>query len=239
MKKIKVLFENKNLTVFDKPADFVIGKDGEFEIGKKKYVAVHRLDKDTTGCLVVAKNPTSFENLKDQFKNKKIKKEYIALVWGFMKHDTGMIDSAIARSKSDFRKKEVVRAHMALGVDGPRVVTSNNNKFRGEEREAMTRYKVLKREIVNGEKITFVAFYPETGRTHQIRIHSKSIGHPILGDHLYGPMKKSYEKKIFGKFPPRQLLHAKAITLHNPDGGELIKIESPIPADFDLILKSK
>ncbi len=245
--KIKILFENKNLLVLDKPAGFAVHGDGKINqktiaeyilknfpklkgvgenlSGIEKPGIVHRLDKDTTGCLVVAKNQESYENLKHQFQAKKIKKEYIALVWGNVKNDTGIIDLPIARSKSDFRKKEIVK-----------ITSSNKEKFRGEEREALTRYKVLQRLEMFGEKVTLVAFFPETGRTHQIRIHSKSLGHPIVGDHLYGPTKESFEKKYFKnikiKNNTRQLLHAKSITFFDPGEGEQVKIESPLPKDM-------
>lgn len=276
--KIKVLFENKNLLVLDKPAGFVVHGDGKgvgeanehlfrakrdkenkkekqklisdyilknykkikgvgenliIEVGGKKVEIqkpgiVHRLDKDTTGCLIIAKNQSSFENLKNQFQNRKIKKEYVALVWGHIKNDTGIIDTQIARSKSDFRKKEVVVQH--------RGENSGVQMHRGEEREAMTRYKVLKKIVVFGEKLTLVSYLPETGRMHQLRIHSKSIGHPIVGDHLYGGtnvQKEKFEKKFFkDEKKVRQLLHARTISFFAPDSGELVKVESPIPKDF-------
>ncbi len=259
--KIKVLFQDKNLLVLDKPAGFVVHGDGKAEkVTKEKraitiadYVLknfktlkgvgenlifenlgvkvevqkpgiVHRLDKDTTGCLLLAKNQDSYENLKNQFVTHKIRKEYVALVWGSYKYETGIIDTAIARSKSDFRKKEVVKT---VG------------KYRGEEREALTRYKVIKRLEIFGEKLSLVAFFPETGRTHQIRIHSKSLGHPIVGDHLYGPTKTNFEKKYFGKEKVRQLLHAKSITFFSPFDGEKIKVESSIPKDFKKLFELK
>jgi 23S rRNA pseudouridine1911/1915/1917 synthase len=252
--KIKTLFQNSNLLVLDKPAGFVVHPDGRTKqksiseyilknfkkikgVGENLFVnidgkeieiqkpgIVHRLDKDTTGTLIIAKTQSSFENLKNQFKNHDIKKEYLALVWGHLKHDTGLIDAAIARSKSDFRKKEVV-----------------GSKQRGEVRDALTRYKVLKRLNIFGEKVTLVNFLPQTGRMHQIRIHSKSIGHPIVGDHLYGPTKVEFEKKYFKntktKNNTRQLLHSKSIAFHNPETGELIKVESPIPKDMKILLK--
>lgn len=258
MKKINVLFENKSMLVLDKPAGVSVHADGKVKeetisdyilknykkikgvgenivakIGGEEVLIerpgiVHRLDKDTSGCLLIAKNQEAFENLKGQFQDKKIKKEYIALVWGWVKYETGIIDGAIARSKSDFRKKEIVK-----------VIQGDMENFRGVEREALTRYKVLERKNINGEKVTLVAFYPETGRTHQIRIHSKSIGHPIVGDHLYGPVKYLFEKKMFGKNPIRQLLHAKSVTFENPLNGELLRIESPIPKDLESISQMK
>jgi 23S rRNA pseudouridine1911/1915/1917 synthase len=241
--KIKVLFENENLLVLDKPAGFAVHGDGktiqptiaDYVIKNFKKIKgvgdegrpgiVHRLDKDTTGCLVIAKNQNAYNNLKHQFQERKVKKEYVALVWGNVRQETGMIDSPIARSKSDFRKKSTVTEVM---VDGE-IVSLN-------ARDALTRYKVLKRIELFGEKLTLVTFFPETGRTHQIRIHSKSIGHPIVADHLYGPRKGEFEKKYFRTARARQLLHAKSITLHNPESGEMIKVESPLSKDFKNVL---
>lgn len=252
---IKKLFENENVLVLDKPAGFVVHGDGKTKlpsiseyilknfkkikgvgenlivrIGDKdteiqKPGIVHRLDKDTSGCLIIAKNNSAYENLKNQFQAHKVRKEYLALVWGSVKHDTGIIDAPIARSKSDFRKKEIVK-----------ITSSANEKFRGEEREALTRYKVLNRFSLFGEKVSLVVFFPESGRMHQIRIHSKSIGHPIVADHLYGKINKKFEDKFFknsiSKNKTRHLLHAKSITFFNPATGEQIKVESPIPKDF-------
>ena len=248
--KIKKIFENENVLVLDKSAGIIVHGDGkelkdqsqkktetvsDYILKNFKYIKgvgenlgdiekpgiVHRLDKDTTGTLLIAKNQEAYENLKHQFQTHKIKKEYVALVWGYMKHETGIVDHAIARSKNDFRKKEVVK-----------VTSFDHGKFRGEERAALTRYKVLKRFSIFGEKVTLVTFFPETGRTHQIRIHSKSIGHPIVGDHLYGKTNLKFEKAFFGKSKIRQLLHAKSISFFNPTSGELIKVESLIPKDF-------
>jgi 23S rRNA pseudouridine1911/1915/1917 synthase len=249
--KIKILYEDKDVLVLDKPAGFVVHGDGKtkqdsisdyilknfkkikgvgentvIRLGDKEVEIqrpgiVHRLDKDTSGCLVVAKNQKAFENLKHQFQEHKVKKEYQAIVWGNVRYDTGIIDAAIARSKNDFRKKEIVK-----------VTSSAKEKFRGEERSALTRYKVDKRFSIFGETLTLITFFPQTGRMHQIRIHAKSIGHPIVGDHLYGPIKKSFETKYFGKVGVRHLLHAKSISFHRPNDGEVVVVESPVPKDF-------
>lgn len=247
MKKLKVLFESKSVLVLDKPAGVsVFGSDykhaehkGENSVdtylqkSKKtaSYIIVHRLDKDTTGCLLVAKNKMAFENLKQQFQNKQVRKEYVAVVWGTMKYDTGIIDGQIARSKSDFRKHEVVKNSLFGKVT------------RGTEREAVTRYKVVDRMEKFGEKMSLVKFYPETGRTHQIRVHAKSLGHPIVADHLYGPggeRAEKLEKKLFkvktkaGAKNIRQLLHAASVTFVDPETNERLKIESKLPKEFKL-----
>lgn len=238
--KLKILFENKNFLVVDKPAGIsVFGSDyhpklhskeknlDDYLIKNKKtknYLIVHRLDKDTSGCLIIAKNKITAEFLKQQFQNKQVKKEYVAMVWGWPKNETGIIDLPIARSKNDFRKKQAV-AHSFV-----------DNIFRGEERSALTRFKVVNKIEKFGEKFALVKFYPETGRTHQIRVHAKSIGHPIVADHLYGPKgerAEKLEKKIFGpKKKSRQLLHAEAITFLDIETRKLTKIDSGLPKEF-------
>lgn len=191
------------------------------EVIIKRPGIVHRLDKDTSGVLIIAKNKKSFRSLKEQFQDKIIKKEYVALVYGWPKNDSGIIDAPIARSKADFRKKEIA------------TVTKMGEKHRGEERSAQTRYKVLKKLEIAGEKVALVNFYPLTGRMHQIRVHSKSIGHPLVGDHLYGGERKAVESEVFKGEKVRQLLHAKAVVFKNLDGEE-IRIESELPEFFGL-----
>jgi RluA family pseudouridine synthase len=197
--------------------DEKIETSSELEIIKiKRPGIVHRLDKDTGGCIIVAKNKRSFNSLKEQFQNKTIKKEYVALVYGWPKDDSGIIDKPIARSKADFRKKQIAQ------------ITKGGLQYRGDEREATTRYKVVKKLEIEGEKVALLNFYPLTGRMHQIRVHSKSIGHPIVGDHLYGYKNEKLEAKIFTKDKVHQLLHAKNITFLNLEGEE-VKVESQDP----------
>jgi RluA family pseudouridine synthase len=193
-------------------ADDEMQVDTESIIIKRPGI-VHRLDKDTTGCILVAKNKKSFNNLKEQFQNKTIKKEYTALVYGWPKNDSGIIDKPIARSKSDFRKKQIAE------------MQKSGMQHRGDEREATTRYKVLEKLEMEGDKVSLVNFYPLTGRMHQIRVHSKSIGHPIVGDHLYGYKNDKVEARIFGKEKVHQLLHAKSINFKNSEGQDM-KIKS-------------
>jgi 23S rRNA pseudouridine1911/1915/1917 synthase len=175
--------------------------------------------------LIVCKNQITYENLKKQFQDHTIQKEYVAICVGWVKHDTGIINTPIARSKSDFRKKDVVK---------------ENDNTRGEERDALTRYKVLERFEMeaNGKnlKLTLVSFYPKTGRMHQLRVHAKSIGFPILGDKLYG--SKSAEETAKGMVF-RHLLHAKSIEFENPETKTRQKIISSLPLDFQKLLDLK
>lgn len=269
-KKIKILWDDKNLMVMDKPAGVAVHGDGLREeetisdyiiknykklkgVGEDLMAGsgvlverpgiVHRLDKDTSGCLIICKNQNTFKNLKEQFQQHKIRKEYLAVVWGYIPYETGLIDLPIARSKNDFRKKQVVRT-ISQVTGGANVETAGvKTTWRGEERSAVTRYKVIKRAEVFGCKLSLVSFYPETGRTHQIRVHAKSMGHPIVADNLYGPrneasatlLEKIFKSKNESKY--RHLLHAKSISFTNPENGEILKVESPIPKEFSFIAK--
>lgn len=225
MEKIKIIYEDENILAVNKPAgllahpvsiskihdsslvDWLLEKYPEIKkVGEdpERPGIVHRLDKDTSGVLLVAKNQKAFEYLKKQFQDRKIKKKYIALVDGKVKNNEGIIDLPIAKSKSDFRKKTSV------------------GKMIGKEREAVTEYKVVKRF----EKFTLVEAYPKTGRTHQIRVHLKAIGHPVVCDKLYGPKKQVCP---FGL--TRQFLHANALDFNLPDGSR-IQLEADLPRDL-------
>lgn len=216
---ISIIYEDDDILAVNKPAGIVVHGDSPnlVEWLVKNYPQikkigddserpgiVHRLDKDTSGVLLVAKNQKAFEYLKEQFQNKEIKKSYIALVDGIVKKDKGIIDLAIGKSKKDFRKK------LAGG------------KMIGKTREATTEYKVIKRFLEH----TLVEAYPKTGRTHQIRVHLKALGHPIVCDKLYG-FKKA--KCPFGL--NRQFLHAGSLEFNLPSGGR-IKLEAILPSDL-------
>ena len=182
---------------------------------------VHRLDKDTSGVLVAARNQKAFEFLKKQFQNRKVVKKYLALVEGNLKTDKGAIDLPIGRSQSDFRKK------LASSV------------ARGELREAVTEYKVLERfnvghSVFNTNKTdsyTLVEAYPKTGRTHQIRVHFKAIGHPIVCDSLYGGKRMTCP---FGL--KRHFLHSNFLEFDSPSGARL-KLEAGLPEDLSEVLE--
>lgn len=179
---LKILYEDKACFVIDKPPGLVVhpGDSGAHFTGTvaNKILSklggtglrpgiVHRLDKDTSGCLLIAKNDTALENLKKQFATRQIGKTYKVLVFGHLKSKTGIIDSPIARSLGN-RKK------MAIGSDG---------------KAAISRYKVLE-EFKNMSLLEVIL---ETGRTHQIRVHMAAIGHPVVSDNLYGNIGKNKE----------------------------------------------
>src|SRR3989344_6927629 len=209
--KIKVLYEDSNILVIDKPSGILVHPD---KTGKEKTILdwaqeeyptaelVHRLDKETSGVMLIAKNPKTHEFLKNQFQNREVKKVYNAIVSGSVKNERGVINKPIGRSPRDFRR------HLA------------GRGARGEMREAITEYKVLKRFAdKKGNKFTYLEVKPKTGRTHQIRVHMKFLNHPVACDSLYNPGKPC---------PPtfkRMALHAKSIEFKNLKG-KIIKIES-------------
>lgn len=232
--KIKILYEDSNILVIDKPSGISVHSDGRTKENtisdwvlknypKMKNVGepmgeilrpgiVHRLDRDTSGVMLLAKTQKSFFFLKDQFINREIKKVYNTIVSGFMRDDHGVINKPIGRSPKDFRRYLAGR-----GV-------------RGEVREAVTEYKVLKRFTVGKEKYTYVEVRPKTGRTHQIRVHMKFLNHPVVCDTLYNPE---------GECPKgisRLALHASSIEFKDLKG-KVVKVVSKIPAEFTKVVK--
>lgn len=234
--KFPIIYEDKHTLVIDKPSGVMVHPDDRQDeetvadwlaetypmdgIGDKgREGVVHRLDRNTTGVLILAKDNIAFTTFKKQFKEHTTRKVYRAIVEGNIKHDTGMISLPIARAKSDFRKRTVVDMF--------------SGDARGEEREAMTRYKVLSRSTVDGKNYTYVECYPLTGRTHQIRAHFRGIRHPIIGDDLYG----SREGRSAA---PRSMLHAYSLTINIPgetEGYVEKTFTSPVPQDMEETLK--
>jgi len=219
--KIKILYEDSNILAIDKPSGILVHPDQRstektiLDLFLKKYPKleiVHRLDKDTSGVMLLAKNKKTHEFLKNQFVNREIKKNYRALVSGFVKNDHGVINKPIGRSPRDFR-----RYLSGRGV-------------RGEVREAITEYKVLKRFLDRKEKFTYLEIRPKTGRTHQIRVHMKYLNHPIVCDSLYNP-DGACPKGI-----SRMALHAKFIEFKDLKG-KTVKVESIVPLQFKKMVK--
>ena len=221
MKKIKVLYEDSNILAIEKPSGILVHPDKSskektiLDLFIKQYTKleiVHRLDRETSGVLLLAKNKKTHEFLKKQFQERTIKKTYVAIVDGWMKDDHGIINKPIGRSPSDFRRRSASRG------------------ARGEMREAITEYKVLKRFTDKKEKYTYLEVKPKTGRTHQIRVHMKFLNHPVVCDSLYNP-NGACPKEL-----TRMALHAKSIEFKNIKG-ETIKVESPVPLMFRKMLK--
>lgn len=227
---IEVLYEDSDMLVISKPAGLVVHSDGRTKEPSvadwfvEKYPeakdvgepmgeiarpgVVHRIDRETSGCLILAKNKEAHAHLKSQFQNREVEKVYHVFVHGLVKEDRGTINLPIKRSKSDFRKR-IARPASAQGF--------------GEAKEAVTYFEVLKRSPELD--VTFVEAKPKTGRTHQIRVHFLALQRPVVGDSLYAPSKS----KVLGF--DRLALHARSISFVNLKGGE-IKVEAPYPADF-------
>lgn len=228
----QILYEDKNLLVINKPAGIIVHPTArnisEPSIAGwliKKYSQikkvgedplrpgiVHRLDKDTSGVLVIAKNQPAFYFLKQQFQEYKIKKKYLALVRGEIKKQQGIIDLPLVRSKKSPMKRKVV-------------IGENEDK---KVKAALTKYRVLKQY----QGYTLLEVFPQTGRTHQIRVHLAAIGFPVAGDKLYGYKKK--DKNLINI--SRQFLHAQEISFFSPTG-EYLEIEAPLPDNLKQFLQ--
>ena len=167
---------------------------------------VHRIDKDTSGLLVVAKNNTAHIKLSEQLKDKTMNRIYLAVVENNIKQDEGTIDTLIGRNPVDRKKMAVIK--------------------NGHGRQAITHYKVLERY---GD-YTLVRAKLETGRTHQIRVHMAYIGHPIVGDPVYGSKNNKFKLK-------GQALHAKQLTLIHPTTGKVMVFNAPLPEYFNALLQ--
>ncbi len=230
-----ILYEDEDIAAINKPSGLMVHGDGKsdeptvadwvvkkfpnikgvgepMEVGEEEFIdrpgIVHRLDKDTSGVMLIAKTTQGFEVLKSQFQNREIKKIYHAFVYGTPKHSRGMIDKPIGRSQHDVR------------------LWSAERGARGNKRDALTRYVVKE----SGQGFAFIQAMPETGRTHQIRVHFKAIHHPLVGDSLYA----STMPQALGF--TRTALHARAIEFTNVEG-KVVRIEAPYPADFEEALK--
>ena len=214
---LPILYEDADIVAVDKPAGLATHPDGRSEAKtaedwfKEKYPEVtlerpyvHRIDRETSGVLVFAKNKEAYEFLRKAFTNRDVKKMYLAFVYGVPKEKRGVIDFDIGRSRKDFRLR------------------SAQPKARGTLRDAVTRYEV----IAEDGKHALLKIEPETGRTHQIRVHLKAIHHPIVADPLYAPNHPA----ALGI--TRLGLHAYKLHLPLP-GGQKIEIVSPIPKDLE------
>lgn len=259
--RVEVIYEDEHILAVNKPAGLAVHEDGHTTgpfltdwvrdtrpgmvgVGEEMYLqngtkidrpgVVHRLDRDTSGILLLAKTPEGHAFLKDQFQKRTMQKEYRAFVWGKLKETQGTIDRPIGRSRKDFRL-------WSAGKDAG-----------GQLRPAITRYTVLQVGSWQGEvgrkqlavdsaetqtdpsinyklqtpnSFSYVSLSPKTGRTHQLRVHLKAIGHPIVCDTRYAPSKSP----ALGF--TRLALHAYALTFAHPNGTRLV-LEAPLPEDF-------
>lgn len=195
---------SSDITIQDKIAGYIVADDEESEFFQRGGI-VHRIDKDTSGVLLIAKDIGSFKRLQKQFKRREVTKEYIAVVHGEIKDDMFEVNAPIKRNPRNRLKYAIVEGG----------------------KEAVTRFEKLK--TINN--LTVLKCFPKTGRTHQIRIHLTALGHPIIMDTLYSNVLQLSEAKE--KFP-RMLLHATKITIKHPQSGEMVTFEAPLPAEFIL-----
>lgn len=219
---LSILYDDADVLVVDKPKGMVVHPaaghysrtlvnavmyhcKGELSgiNGVLRPGIVHRIDRDTTGSIIICKNDMAHNEIARQLKEHSINRRYRAIVTGVLKDEEGTIEGAIGRDKKD-RKK------MAITADG---------------KPAVTHYRVLQRF----KHYTYVECVLETGRTHQIRVHMASIGHPLLGDEVYG--RRSDKYKCEG-----QCLHAMTLGFHHPRTGEYIEVNAPLPPYFEHLL---
>lgn len=223
-----IIYEDNDLLVVNKPTGWVINRsqtwsqdtvqdlvekvvdfssiDPESDFRKRSGV-VHRLDKETSGILLIAKNEESFINLQRQFKRRTINKEYIALVYGKFKEGRIQIDAPIKRNPRNRMKYAVVA--------GGKVATTD--------------FKLIKVINWEDEHLSLVTAWPKTGRTHQIRVHLAAFNHPIVSDPVYLGKKRFFRSR---KSFPRLMLHAYKISFQHPTLNEDLYFEAPLPTEF-------
>lgn len=230
--KLQILFENDDLFVVSKDSGITVNRSETTkgntlqDLVEEKYDIdvssdpefvdrsgiVHRLDKETSGALIVAKNPNSFKSLQAQFKNREVEKEYVALAHGKIIPRSGKINAPVGRLGWNRKRFGVVAGG----------------------REAHTRYEVQEYYSLGKEDLSFVRLFPKTGRTHQIRVHLKHIGNPVFADELYAGRKTARnDRKNLG----RLFLHAEKITFFDPNTKEKITCIAPLPSELNKLLE--
>jgi len=228
----KVIFEDKELLILDKPSGWIVNdatttrnqptvqgwlrRNFHFPISnfqKLRNGIVHRLDKETSGLLLIAKTKSSFENLQAQFKSREVNKIYNALVHGKVEPKEGVVNAPVGRLPWN-------RERFGVLPGG---------------RSAETAYKAVAYYQLQAKSYTLVELYPKTGRTHQIRIHLKYLGHPIVADEFYAGRKTSRADR---KWCPRLFLHAGGISFNHPVARERVEFKSELPNDLEKSLDS-
>ncbi len=226
---LAIRFVDDHVIVVDKPAGLVVhpgagvhsgtlaqGILAQFpevvEVGEPARPGiVHRLDRGTSGLLVVARSARSYESLTGQLRSRTVAREYRALVYGLPAANEGIIDAPIGRSLRHPTRQTV----------------------RADGKAARTAYTVLER--FEAADVAFVSFQLETGRTHQIRVHSDAVGHPLVGDDRYGAIRSPH---TVIRSATRPFLHAVSLGFEHPDSGEWMEFESPLPADLSELLSA-
>ncbi|MBI2616802.1 RluA family pseudouridine synthase [Candidatus Gottesmanbacteria bacterium] len=233
---IPVLFEDLDIVAIDKPSGVIVNRaesvsvatlqdwmDARYRLLWKKYSPhqfpvffsrsgiAHRLDKETSGVVIAAKTPQSLDLILAQFKSRQVEKTYLALSHGKLPSVSGTIQASVGRLPWN-------RERFGVLPGG---------------REAETSYTVKRVYFFKKEYYSFLVIFPKTGRTHQIRIHLKHVGHPIVSDSFYAGRKIARSDRIFC---PRLFLHSQSITIHHPKTSKLMTIVSPLPKDLDDVL---
>ena len=234
-----VIFENDDVVAINKPAGLLVHEDGKNSeptvvewflktypeskgVGEPRVSTdgteiersgvVHRLDKDTSGIMLLARTQAAFDHLKVQFKDRRVKKYYRALVYGRMNERWGRIDRPIGRSSKDFRLRSAQRG------------------AKGTVRDAVTDWECLGNGEYEGEPFAYVNLRPKTGRMHQLRVHLKAIDRPIVSDPLYAGKKQEQSNNLGME---RLALHAHELQLLLPDGTDE-RFIAPLPDDFTI-----
>ena len=221
---LDILYEDEDVIVVNKPQGMVVhpapghtsgtlvnalmfhcGDDLSGINGEKRPGIVHRIDKDTSGVLMIAKNDMAHQSLAAQLAEHSITRKYNAVVYNGFNEDEGTVNKPIGRNPQDRKKMAVTEKH---------------------SRHAVTHYRVIERM----EKFTLIEAQLETGRTHQIRVHMTYIGHPLLGDPVYGPKKQPVSLE-------GQALHARVLGFIHPRTGEYMEFEAPLPPHFEALLE--
>ena len=221
------IYQDENLIVFEKPAGIAVLKEGNIKKSFADIITkshnylkkverngiVHRLDKETSGILLVAKSNESLLFFQKQFKTRDVEKEYFVLVLGKIAEEKGAIEALIGRSPADYRKQKAY----SLFEPG-----------KGNKREAITKYEVEERF----DEYTFLKARPKTGRKHQIRCHFAHIGHPVAGDSLYG-----FKNQLNPRGLTRLFLHACRLEIKMPSG-EIKEFKSELPEELKKIIQN-
>ena len=238
---LDILYEDDSLVVINKAANMIVhpGRGNyhgtlagalQFHFDQLSDMAgqlrpgiVHRLDRDTTGVILIAKDNQIHSRLSSQFESREVTKEYRALIWGNPAFDSDLIETHVCVHQGKREKMQVCEPG-------------------GRSREAVTWYEVIKRF----SKATYVRLLPKTGRTHQLRVHMNHLGHPILADSLYRGQSQATQADLNPDSPTdpespvliqRQALHAMRLTFRHPQSGKEMTIEAPLPADMQATLE--
>ena len=245
--KLEIVFEDSEILVLEKPAGLVVNRSQTikeetlqdqlstyFNLGDDNGIGdrvgiVHRLDRETSGLLLVAKTQKAFENLQDQFKERKVEKEYVCLAHGQANQDLGVIEGDVGRI-GKFGKFGIVEkgreSRTEFKVIGKYEFKTKNFEELLSKVHTKSRINYLKKQAT---RYTLLALFPKTGRTHQIRVHIKSIGHPAVSDLIYTPKKLL---KFDLLWCPRLFLHASSLRFIHPKTKNPVSFKSDLPNDL-------